>query len=79
MHMLQTGKLQGTNGDNMSINLDEMYPWELEEHLDIRCIRLDGELEERYEYESDFLDELTEDAETERKDRKDFEGFEEDY
>lgn len=32
----------------MSINLDEMYPWELEELLDIRCIRLDAELEERY-------------------------------
>lgn len=28
-------------------NMDEMYPWELEEHLDIRCIRLDSELEER--------------------------------
>lgn len=27
--------------------MEEMYPWELEEHLDIRCIRLDGELEKR--------------------------------
>lgn len=61
------------------MNLEEMHPWEREELLDIRCIRLDGELEERYSYESDFLDELTEDAEAERKARKDFEGFEEDY
>ena len=25
---------------------DEMYPWELEEALDLHCIRLDGEIEE---------------------------------
>ncbi len=31
------------------MNYDEMHPWEREELLDIRCIRLDAELEEAVE------------------------------
>ena len=26
-------------------HLDEMYPWELEEHLDIKALNIEGELE----------------------------------
>ena len=63
----------------MSINLDEMYPWELEELLDIRCIRLDAELEQKYSRENEFFDELKEDAVAEMNARKDQENFEEDY
>lgn len=29
------------------MNYDEMYPWEIEEAFDLRCIHLDAELEER--------------------------------
>ena len=44
MQLLPPRAVQGTNGDIMK-HLDEMYPWELEEHLDLQGTRSESEIE----------------------------------